>query len=73
MKTLITVFMLMSMIGCASVGTVTTPQGEEYKVKVTGNAKFSLKTEDFDAKLERKPIVDLKLPDLTIEDLDLQD
>jgi len=61
------------LISCTSVGTVTSPNGDVYKVTTSGNSKFKLKTDDFTTSLERKPIVELKIPDIKIDELKLQE
>ena len=70
------IFIMLSclcLISCTSVGTVTSPNGDVYKVTTSGNSDFKLKTKEFTASLERKPIVELKVPDIKIDELKLQE
>ena len=59
---------------CTSTGTFTDPDGNKWKTTVSGNAETKLKANkdgDIEMSIKRKPI--LKLPDLNIQDLKLDD
>lgn len=63
--------LILPIISCTSVGTFTDPQGQVWKTTVSGNAETKLKAKDIEMSIKRKPI--LKLPDLNIKDLQLND
>ncbi len=60
MKSLILISVLF-LTGCASVGTFTSPSGEVWTAKVTGNAAAEMKTKDLQMKIKREPLI--KVPE----------
>lgn len=59
MKKILISILLLGIVGCASTGTFTDPEGNVWTAEVTGNAKASMETKDLTLKVERKPLIQI--------------